>query len=658
MKKINLKQGGLFHVLWLALLLFYSSLVFAADSDTIAANNALIEYTGRIDFTDSLTPEFSYSGVSIRACFTGTSIGVILSDNVGQNYYHAIIDGTVMDKFLVSTSQQTYMLAEGLENTTHEVELFKRTELQFGKTQFHGFVVDAGETLVQIQNQRTHFIEYIGNSITCGYGNEGVNGGTFGPTTENHYTTYAAITSRNFNARHMAVSRSGIGVYHNYGAPASGSQDCMSNNFTRIFLYDATPLYDFAVTPDVVCINLGTNDFSEGLGDSALFVSNYLRLIDTIQTKYNQPQIICLLGPMLSGSYLTEVRSYLKFIADSANNKGKGNVSFFEMSAQTGDLGIGIDYHPTVAQHQRNAKELSNYIQSVKGWSITPDLTNIEISTAKAIELEFNTPIQDESGHFAGFSISGADSNYEIDSIYTDADDQSFLHIVLKDVLKAGDTITMKYVPGTVESVSGAALNEISGVGIENDLTETSIQKAYNTSDGLMVILKFNKSITDTSTFEGLTFYSRAKEYTIDTFTISSTIGTFTINEPVYSGDSLFLSYSGSNVVGKDEVVMQPFTDLVVTNNSNYNDIKVAEGQSFTIYPNPSTSGKINYQFSTNFSGMAVMKVLNTKGQLVLTTPVSQEKGSFDLGPGIEKGVYFIQVSSQKNEWVQTLVIN
>ena len=40
------------------------------------------------------------------------------------------------------------------------------------------------------------------------------------------------------------------------------------------------------------------------------------------------------------------------------------------MSAQTGDLGIGVDYHPTVAQHQKNTAELTEYIHKLKGWKV------------------------------------------------------------------------------------------------------------------------------------------------------------------------------------------------------------------------------------------------------------------------------------------------
>lgn len=343
--------------------------------DTIPANHPFIEYTGRIDFSDSLAPVFSYSGVSIRVSFEGTGISAVLSDDQGENYYNVILDGSVYAILKVDREPKPYVLASGLEDGIHEVELFKRTELTFGKTTFHGFLPVAGTELVPHGNVRDRLIEFIGNSITCGYGNEGDLGGRFTAATENHYMTYAAMTSRKFNARHRAICRSGIGIYRNYNGPAGGNENTMTNNYSRIFLYDEQPLYDFTDRPDVICINLGTNDFSTSGGDSALYVQNYLRLIDTLQTNYQQPRIVLLLGSMLGGEDLVTVRNCLEFVADSAARLNRGEVTFFEMSEQTGEpgLGIGIDYHPTVAQHRKNAAELTAYLSELMSWELKSD---------------------------------------------------------------------------------------------------------------------------------------------------------------------------------------------------------------------------------------------------------------------------------------------
>ncbi len=432
----------------------------------ITADNKNIEYTGRIDFSDVLAPKFSFSGVSIRANFTGTTIAAILNDDTGDNYFNVIIDGKVTSVIHVTKGQKIYELGNGLEDTNHEIELFKRTELTFGKTQFFGFLVEDGHDLKPIENERALFFEFIGNSITCGYGNEGLNGDDFLATTENHYMTYAAVTSRSFNARHMAVSRSGIGVYRNYDGPVTGSDDCMTNLYKHTFLYDAYPEYDFAKQPDLVCINLGTNDFSTSGANTTLYIKNYLRLIDSIQTQYNKPEIVCLLGPMLSGESLIQVRNCLKYIAETANAKGKGSVHFFEMSAQNGDLGIGVHYHPTVAQHVKDANELCNYLRDLKGWKVTPFMVSATVSSPTSIKVKFNTQVQAAKGRLKGFSV----ADNKIESIAIDASDATVVNIVLKEAVEASQKTVISYKKGNLVSADAVPLKTVSEYTVDDQL--------------------------------------------------------------------------------------------------------------------------------------------------------------------------------------------
>jgi len=357
-------------ILLFLLSILTSSFLIGASVDTIHADNPLIEYSGRIDFSKPLTPEFSYSGVSVRASFRGTSVAMILDDPGTGNFYNLILDNVIQPRLKTKKGLNTYEIKSGLKDTIHEIELFRLTEEMFGKTRFAGFLLDHGKKLTEISDKREHLIEFIGNSITCGYGNEGGPREHFGPTTENHYLTYAAITSRSFHARHLAVCKSGIGIYRNYDGPINGNKDCMTNFYPRVFLYDSLPVYGFSKKPDLICIDLGTNDFSTGKGDSARYVNKYRQFIDLIQAKNKDADILVLLGPMLSGTDLGLVRRCLHFIVESINKKNHGKVYFFEMSQQTGELGFGTDSHPTVAQHMKNARELVKYISELKGWKI------------------------------------------------------------------------------------------------------------------------------------------------------------------------------------------------------------------------------------------------------------------------------------------------
>lgn len=358
---------------------------------TILATNPNIEYSGRIDFSQKNAPKFSYSGATIRANIDASTASVILNDEKGENYFAVIVDKVYIGKLKAQKGKCTYPLAQFDSKGIHEVEIVKITEERFGKTSFLGFELGNDGEIIEIKDKREHLIEFVGNSITCGYGNEGRIGEHFSAETENHYMTYAAITARSLNARTLVASKSGIGIYRNYAGPTEGNEDCMSNYYDRTFLSDKSPKFNFSERPDLVCINLGTNDMSTPGYDTTIFMNRYLDLIKQIQANYDEPEIVCLLGTMLTGDPLDMARTCINKVVQRANSLGNGTVHFFEMTPQ--DIkknGLGIDTHPTVKQHIQSARQLTEFISELKGWVIVPQIVKIEKSGANQITLYAN----------------------------------------------------------------------------------------------------------------------------------------------------------------------------------------------------------------------------------------------------------------------------
>lgn len=620
--------------------------------DTIPSNNPMIEYSGRIDFRNPLAPKFNYSGVSVRASFLGTSISVLLSDEGDRNYYNIILDGTVLGKLQTKSGTNLFEIAKDLSDTVHEVELFKLTEQEFGKTQFLGFVVDKGKTLVQISNEREKLIEFIGNSITCGYGNEGANGEKFGPTTENHFMTYAAITSRSFNARHLAVCKSGIGIYRNYGGPVGGNADCMTNFYQRVYLYEATPLFSFTQKPDLICINLGTNDFSEGKGDSALYVKNYLRFIDTIQLKNDNADILCLLGSMMSGNDLTRVRSYLNFIVDSANKKNKGKVYFFEMSQQSGPF--GVDYHPTVAQHVKNGKELISYINSLKNWEINPLAISATTKTGNNISLHFNTRIKSISEITQGITITENGTEIPVTECYIDSNDKTTLQIMLAKSLAPGSVIKLTYKLDNIETENNVKVQKFSNFQVINNLKETKISKASIDVSGKKLSLTFNKSILVPENISGISIYnSKNQPYIVDSFKSGTNLQLF-LNKAVLYYDTIFLSIS-SKIFGKDYVEITPTEKFTVNNLSLYTSIENTEGLLCEVFPNPVKEKILTYSLK-EFSDKINFQLITLEGKMVYSRRLSSPEGSVNL-QHIKSGNYLIRIFSDDKEFQKTIIL-
>ena len=97
-------------ILLFLLSILTSSFLIGASVDTIHADNPLIEYSGRIDFSKPLTPEFSYSGVSVRASFRGTSVAMILDDPGTGNFYNLILDNVIQPRLKTKKGLNTLFL--------------------------------------------------------------------------------------------------------------------------------------------------------------------------------------------------------------------------------------------------------------------------------------------------------------------------------------------------------------------------------------------------------------------------------------------------------------------------------------------------------------------------------------------------------------------
>ena len=102
-----------------------------------------------------------------------------------------------------------YRVVSGLTAGEHTVRLVKATEPMIGVTQIQGFQLSAGGQLLPQPAPRRR-LEVIGDSISCGYGNEGANQNEhFTPKTENAYFTYGADAARSLGADYVCLAWSG-----------------------------------------------------------------------------------------------------------------------------------------------------------------------------------------------------------------------------------------------------------------------------------------------------------------------------------------------------------------------------------------------------------------------------------------------------------------
>jgi lysophospholipase L1-like esterase len=205
-------------------------------------------------------------------------------------------------------------------------------------------------------------MEVIGDSITAGYGNEGVSPCSFSGATENHYLTYGAIAARMVQAEVHTVAWSGKGMVTNYG---DDTFEPLPEIYDRTLASEGAA-WDFSWQPDVVVLNIGTNDFSTD-GDPAegVFVPAYVDFLAHLRDVYPGAFILAV-SPTLFGAELTMVEGYLQDAVGQRNAAGDPDVAWANINVRW--IGSGCDGHPTVATHEGMAGELVAQLQTHLGW--------------------------------------------------------------------------------------------------------------------------------------------------------------------------------------------------------------------------------------------------------------------------------------------------
>lgn len=347
-----------------------ASTTLPIQGKVIPADNPNIQYVGRICFDNPKQPRFTFPGVQINARFTGTSLKMLCKPQSG--YFMVRIDEAEPFKVAFRGERDSVAtLAVALTKGEHLVRVMYIIEGYELKPDFRGFVLDKDGELLDAPALPERRIEFIGNSITCGYGNESIEmTDPFEYETENHYYTYAQLTTRNLEAMAHVVARSGIGVYRSYDGPKKGTpENVMTTEYEYTNLYDRSERWDFSrYQPQVVCINLGTNDLSTNNYDVKLLKQAYKQFLKQVRSHNPQAKIVYLCGSMLNGKELDIAKKTLNEVVEEAHKDGDKEVYRFDFTPQNGDLYYGASWHPSLWQHQKMAAELTAYLRTLMHW--------------------------------------------------------------------------------------------------------------------------------------------------------------------------------------------------------------------------------------------------------------------------------------------------
>ena len=301
-------------------------------------NDQHIKSLGRNEIkNDSITLIQSVSSIEVR--YVGSMIKFnMYSQELGfqtPEYSYLLDDEVDQNKNIIAFKGNKILAVKNDEYGIHKIKILKRNEAKFTRLMIEKIETNGYFTYIDDSKLK---IEVYGDFITCGYA-------IYGEPYNNHNTnaldTYAYLTAKNLNADLSVFASSGIGLLKGETA----------NNVINKFMYlhqNSNKKWDFSLyDPDIVIINLGTNDLWFGVSESE-FYNAYLSFLYTLREKYNNAKFVCVNGMMTK-----DMNSAIK----KAVNKFNDRSYFVDLPK------ANVKVHPLKDDHLASSEVLTKFIK-------------------------------------------------------------------------------------------------------------------------------------------------------------------------------------------------------------------------------------------------------------------------------------------------------
>lgn len=339
-----------------------------------ALRAAGVRWVGRVDVSDRAAIKLAWSGSGFVGIFSGDAVTVSLrTQGRGPIYFQPVVDGAPGPRFAVGEALQSVDLATGLPPGPHRIELYRESEGKgLGYSVFSGF---PRGTPLEPPPPSGRALEIVGDSISAGFGNLGrehhpgyapdPEGCEFSTATESAYLTYGALAARAVGAELSVLAGSGWGVYSDREGNRARVMPALFGNTLG---EQPAPAWNFALEPQAVVINLGTNDAAAHNLTPDKFEPAYAAFVATVRTKYPSAFILCAVGSMLYGADRQAALEQLRRVAAGRARLGDSRVRVLDLGVQDPLIGTGCSWHPSVAEHERMAKILVAELRSSLDW--------------------------------------------------------------------------------------------------------------------------------------------------------------------------------------------------------------------------------------------------------------------------------------------------
>ena len=293
----------------------------------------------RLASSGGIMMDYTCSGVEFNAdCRKRIGFKIKVTDSCSFKVY---VDGK-----LYKNGSEDYFIIEGAEDQVvtgtivikvsegvHNIRLVKVSHYRLALACLTRIVL-YGEILPERPKAKERYIEFIGDSLMCGWGIAGNHDGTC--LSVDGTLAWPYLATQQLEADYSIFAMSGQGAY--YGEPSI--QDCyLKTSYQR-----SKKKYSFKRVPDIVIIDVGTNDYTYKTGEDA-FRQAYLNIITMVREKYGQDVKILM-------TYNIKNDEYGSVLRDIAQQQ---NITIHKFARSKNEA---TRYHPSVEESVSYAYEI------------------------------------------------------------------------------------------------------------------------------------------------------------------------------------------------------------------------------------------------------------------------------------------------------------
>lgn len=349
-----------------------------------AVDGSVVKFLGRTCTYEGIRwCGLSGSGIAFKVTGTYARIKIVGDDTTagrvteGRARIGIYLNGKRVIDRVVTQPEEVITVFDGEKTQSAEIMVVKLSECAMSTVGIAEIQTDGKPDPLPDKKRK---IEFIGDSITCGYGVDLEDPETaFRTDTEDVTRAYAYKTAAALDADYSMVSYSGYGIFSGYtesGEPNKAER--VPPYYEKVGFSYAKPMgelelsdisWDFgAFCPDLIVVNLGTNDDSYCAGikeREEAYSSAYAEFLETVRKHNSNAHILAVLG--LMGERLCPAMQAA--VSLYQEKTGDQNIDTFCLKEQAEEDGRVSSYHPTERSHAKAAEALVAKIKSVMEWT-------------------------------------------------------------------------------------------------------------------------------------------------------------------------------------------------------------------------------------------------------------------------------------------------